>query len=69
MPIVLRSVPLGEEVADFRISFLDVLFSDALHESLRVDPKRHHLRSELAAISAVGCQFPRSEAVSHAVGV
>ena len=34
--------------ADFRISFLDVLLSDVLHESLLVDPKRHHLRGEIA---------------------
>ena len=43
-----KSVPLGEELADFRISFLDVLLSDILHESLLVDPKRHHLWSEIA---------------------
>ena len=39
---------VGFESADFRISFLDALLSDVLHESLLVDPKRHHLRGEIA---------------------
>jgi len=39
---------VGFESADLRISILDVLLSDVLHESLLVDAKRHHLRSEIA---------------------
>jgi len=43
-----RFASVGLKLADFGISFLDALLSDVLRESLLVDPKRHHLRSEIA---------------------
>ena len=53
-----KNTGVGFESADLRISFLDVLLSNVLHESLLVDPKRHHVRFEIIGHLGGGLPVP-----------